>query len=97
MAEQGFDLWLEFEVWEPKEDDDPEDDCFNMSIKLADGREYALNVWTFKFLARAVQECRESGEHLRGAYLEVPDQRRMAGSTATGFAPFGGIENPRDR
>jgi hypothetical protein len=53
MAEvPAFELWLEFEQWEPKPDDDPTDDFFNMQVKLADGRRYALNVWTFKFLQK---------------------------------------------
>jgi hypothetical protein len=38
-----------------------------------DGRTFALNVWTYKFLSRAIEEARESGEHLSGAYLPPPD------------------------
>jgi hypothetical protein len=54
MAEvPAFELWLEFEHWEPGPDDDPEDDFFNMTVTLADGRRYALNVWTFKFIENA--------------------------------------------
>jgi hypothetical protein len=68
-----FGLWLEFEHWQPETGDDPEDDCFNMLIELPDGSKYALNVWTFKFLSRAIDECRTSGEHLGGAYLPPPD------------------------
>jgi len=49
----AFELWLEFEQWERKPDDDFTDDFFNMQVRLADGRRYALNVWTFKFLQRA--------------------------------------------
>src|SRR5262245_54140456 len=49
----AFELWLEFEHWEPKPDDDPTDDFFNMQVKLPDGRRYALNVWTFKFIQKA--------------------------------------------
>lgn len=42
-----FGLWLEFEVWRAAGDsDDPHNDFFNMQITLADGRKYALNVWT---------------------------------------------------
>jgi hypothetical protein len=73
MAAHRFKLWLEFEVWEPKADDDPEDDFFNMQITLDDEKKYALNVWTFKYLLRAVQDCRESGECLHGSYLTPPD------------------------
>jgi hypothetical protein len=54
MAETpAFELWLEFEHWEPKPDEDPTDNFFNMQVKLPDGRCYALNVWTFKFLQKA--------------------------------------------
>src|SRR5438876_104667 len=48
-----FELWLEFEHWEAKPDDNPTDDFFNMIVRVADGRRYALNVWTFKFLHSA--------------------------------------------
>jgi hypothetical protein len=54
MAEvPAFDLWLEFEHLEPLADDDPTDDFANVQVRLPDGRRYALNVWTFKFLHRA--------------------------------------------
>ncbi len=49
----AFELWLEFEQWERMPDDDFTDEFFNMQVRLADGRRYALNVWTFKFLQRA--------------------------------------------
>ena len=48
-----FELWLEFEHWQPQPDDDPTTDFFNMQVRLPDGRRYALNVWTFKFLHKA--------------------------------------------
>jgi hypothetical protein len=73
MSERQFDLWLEFEHWLPQEDDDPENDFFNMTVTLPEGKKYALNVWTFKYLSRAVQECRMSGEHRSGSYLPAPD------------------------
>lgn len=73
MPQNLFDLWLEFEHWLPHEDDDPEDDFFNMQVTLTGGKRYALNVWTFKFMARAVQDCRNTGECLGGAYLMPPD------------------------
>ena len=68
-----FELWLEFEWQEPCEEDDPEDDFFNMIITLLDGRKYALNVWTYRFLNRAVAESRREGQNLNGAYLRAPD------------------------
>jgi hypothetical protein len=48
-----FDLWLEFEHTVPPPDNDPADGFENMHVRLSDGRKYALNVWTFKFLRRA--------------------------------------------
>jgi len=73
MSDLGFELWPEFEQWMPQEGDDPEDDFFNMQVTLPGGRKYALNVWTFKYLSRAVRECRLNGEHLGGSYLPAPD------------------------
>jgi hypothetical protein len=73
MSGTDFELWLEFEHWARADDDDPEDEFFNMEIRFSDGRTYALNVWTFKFLARARQYNRETGENLSGSYLYPPD------------------------
>lgn len=72
MAERDFTLWLEFEGGEPWTSD-PEDDFFNMTVDLGDGRKYALNVWTFKYFERARAEDRESGDKLGGGYLVAPD------------------------
>ena len=47
-----FELWLEFEhATQPP--GDPNDDFCNVKVKLPDGRNYALNVWTFGFFNRA--------------------------------------------
>jgi hypothetical protein len=73
MADGGFDLWLEFEHWMQEEGADPEDDIFNMRITLPSGKKYALNVWTYKAIWRAVNEWRETGECLQGSYLLPPD------------------------
>ena len=73
MADKRFDLCLEFDHWVPQECDDPEDDIFNMQIVMHGGKKYALNVWTFKAIWRAVKECRECGECLEGSYLLPPD------------------------
>jgi hypothetical protein len=68
-----FRLWLEFEEWVAKDGDDPEDDEFNMKVILDDGRTFALNVWTYQFLSRAIENARESGDCLGGSYLPPPD------------------------
>ena len=73
MADDRFDLWLEFELWLPEEGGDPEDDIFNMQIFMRGGKTYALTVWTYKAIWRAVKECRESGECIEGSYLLPPD------------------------
>jgi hypothetical protein len=73
MSETGFELWLEFEEWVAKAEDDPEDDFFNMKIRLANGSAYALNVWTYKFLERARRDDLQSGDGLGGKYLLPPD------------------------
>src|SRR3954452_21251893 len=72
--EPAFELWLEFEEMVPTPDADPTDDFFNRQVKLPDGRRYALNVWTFKFL----QKARYPWPYLEGVgepeeYLLPPD------------------------
>lgn len=49
----AFELWLEWEHWVWGPNDDPSDDFANVVVTLSDGRRFALNVWTFKFLNRA--------------------------------------------
>ncbi|AKT43748.1 hypothetical protein [Chondromyces crocatus] len=49
------EIWLEFECWEAS----AERDFFNMHIKLPDGTSYALNVWTFAYAARALEDVRD--------------------------------------
>ena len=73
MSEQGFDLWLEIEQCDPAGAGDPEDDFCNIQFRLGDGRAYALNVWTFKFLERVRRGDAETGEGLSGKYLIPPD------------------------
>lgn len=68
-----FTLWLEFEHWLPKPDDDPEDDYCNVRVDLASGEAYALIVWTFKYLEGAHREDQRTGENLSGRYLVSPD------------------------
>lgn len=79
MHEPEFELWLEWEainssdVFEPWDNDDPEDDFFIVQVRLPDGRYYALNVWTYRSLERAHQENVKYGDNLGGAYLLPPD------------------------
>jgi hypothetical protein len=50
-----FDLWLEVETGEPLDQpaNQPNKNFGNIEVKLQDGHRYALNVWTFDFLALA--------------------------------------------
>ncbi len=73
MDALSFTLWLEFEHWEAKPDDDPEDEFCNVRIDLSNGEAYALDIWTFKFLERAHREDQGTGENLSGRYLVSPD------------------------
>lgn len=68
-----FSLWLEFEHWVEDDASDPYDDIFNMSITLADGTRYALNVWTYLAFERIRAVVASAGENLGGLYLEPPD------------------------
>ncbi len=73
MSRTDFELWLEFELWQSVPEFDPADDFFNMIVKLADGSEYALNVWTYKFLSKAIADAKFNGDSLGGRYLLPPN------------------------
>ncbi len=83
MDATPFTLWLEFEHWEAKIDDDPEDGFCNVRIDLSNGEAYALNVWTFKCLERTHWENYHTGENLGGRYLIGPDLLVMRLDRAT--------------
>jgi hypothetical protein len=68
--EREFDLWLEFEEWEPTEHPAM---YFNMEVRLADGRGYALCVWLVACVDEILREERESGEWPLGEYAIGPD------------------------
>ncbi len=69
-----FELWLEFEAWESGPEDDPTDDFCNIEVTLADGRRYALDVWTYDFVRRAPYAWSyEAGVGEPEEYLEGPD------------------------
>ncbi len=70
--DQIREVWLEYEHLAEGSDDEENDFC-NVAATLEDGRRYAFNVWTYRFLATAESECRASGEHLAGLYLPAPD------------------------
>ena len=65
-----FDLWLEFEEFEPVGTAEP---YFNMEIRLKDGRRYALNVWVASAIEEILSEAQEAGEGLGGEYSVGPD------------------------
>lgn len=45
----------------------------NVTVTLPDGRYYGINVWTFQFLATAIQQDIEEGKPLAGLYIKPPD------------------------
>jgi len=67
-----FKLWLEFEEVDP-ENWDIENDFANIQIELPNGKNYGINVWTFKVLETIVQLNEKSGENLSGLYETPPD------------------------
>lgn len=67
-----FKLWLEFEEYDPPTWDNENDFC-NINVYLEDGRNYGLNVWTYKFFETALQEDIKFGNNLNGLYLTPPD------------------------
>lgn len=70
-SDHSFKLWLEFEETGPW--DNTENDFANIHVDLLDGRNYAINTWTFKFLASAIQQNEAHGTNLSGLYVETPD------------------------
>jgi hypothetical protein len=100
VDDRTFELWLEFEDWEPRPDDDPTDDFFNMEVKLPDGRRYVLNVWTFKFLYRArypwpyVEGAGEPEEYLLPPDLFVDRLDRALLERVVGRLLAGGMMKP---
>ena len=49
-----FELWLETEAGDPSQPANRSHENFcNLTVKTSDGREFALNVWTFDFLPHA--------------------------------------------
>lgn len=67
-----FTLWLEFEEVDTNNWDIENEFC-NVVVNLEDGRKYGLNIWTYKFLEKAVKEDLETGENLNGLYQKPPD------------------------
>ena len=70
-----FKLWLEFEEWDKTISKwDEEDEYCNIEIVFENGDKYYLNIWTYKYLARASQEYLQNNE-LYGDddYIYAPD------------------------
>ena len=68
----NFKLWLEFEEVDPG-NWDIKNEFANIQVDLPDGRQYGINVWTFKYLQSAVQENKINGDNLKGLYQTPPD------------------------
>jgi hypothetical protein len=56
MSVDIANIWLEFEEWQHIDLSEHPHDFFNMKIRLSDGREYALNVWTLAYAGRLRDE-----------------------------------------
>ncbi|MBU8884171.1 hypothetical protein KSK37_13860 [Kaistella sp. DKR-2] len=69
---KNFTLWLEFEAVDPN-NWNVENDCCNIHIELDNGKQYGLNVWTYKFLQTAADMDKKNGENLNGLYQVPPD------------------------
>lgn len=67
-----FKLWLEFEAIDPNNWDIENEFC-NIHVHLEDGRQYGINVWTYKYLETAINENKLNGENLNGLYQKPPD------------------------
>ena len=72
MKEIEFKLWLEFEEVDP-ENWDIDNEFANIHVDLPDGRQYGINVWTFKYLETSIKQAKENGENLNGLYKVPPD------------------------
>lgn len=73
-SDLSFELWLEWEWWQPQPNDNPYNEFFNMQITLSTGQRYALTVWDFAFLATARQHGQTlQAKQLAGRYLLPPD------------------------
>ena len=70
-----FTLWLEFEAWSDHacNEFDPEDEFINAIVTLADGRRYALNIWTYNNVLTQVAHAKKANECFEGKYLIPPD------------------------
>ena len=67
------EVWLEFEEWSEKQDDNPRDEAFIMEIVLSDRRKFALNVWTYAHIETARSKPGLESSELHGKYVVGPD------------------------
>lgn len=74
-----FVVWLEFEELDfaanrsGRQGWNSHNDFCTIHVTLNDGRRYGLNVWTYAFLATAIDYDEESGAQLGGTYQIPPD------------------------
>ena len=69
---KNFEIWLEFETVDYS-NSDMKNEATNIKVKLANGRKYGINVWTFKFLETIIKKDKTTGDNLRGLYQSPPD------------------------
>lgn len=72
LSECNFKLWLKFEEVDPQNWEKENEFC-NIHVELEDGRQYGLNIWTYKFSETAIKEDKKTGQNLSGLYQIPPD------------------------
>jgi hypothetical protein len=74
MIDQPFEFWFSYPCeLTPSGMIGPDEDVFILRIELVTGDIYEFTVWTDAYLSRRRQQDLESGEHLHGQYLSLPD------------------------
>ncbi len=72
ITKLNLKLWLEFEEVDTKHWNIESEFC-NIHVDLEDGRQYGINVWTYKFLQTAIDDDKKTGQNLSGLYQKPPD------------------------
>lgn len=94
----NFKLWLEFEEVDPGNWDTDNEAC-NIHLDFPDGRQYGINVWTYKCLDTLIKLDVASGENLNRNYQVSPELfvkeliRNCIERTITDLLTKGNLEN----
>jgi hypothetical protein len=94
---KDFELWLEFEEVDPNNWKIDNEFC-NIHVRMKDGREYGLNIWTYNFLNTVVEYHKNCGDNLNGLFEIPPDlfvkelTRSCIEKTIEGLLKMGNLE-----